>query len=183
MVSRSSGQINQKSYLLSHQVLKILFLKSHYIQALLSAHRKNRGEPCVSCHLSIQNQLRWHPVPSFPGHFRLSTQPEVQEATGYAPSCSGKASMQLQLQSQSSHRSGTEGVHTACWDKCRLPHRKCFLPWYNGAGFSKAPVHVPRPGVWPRGMPSMPCTIRFPRPHAFPEPPGRLPEAPGCFFL
>ena len=84
-----SGQINQKSYPLSHQVLKILFLKFHYIPALLSAHGKSRGEPCVSCHLSIRNQLWCHPVPSFPGHFRLSTQPEVPEATGYAPSCSG----------------------------------------------------------------------------------------------
>ena len=66
MISRSSGQINQKSYPLSHQVLKILILKFHYIPTLLSAHRKNRGEPCVSCHLSIQNQLWCHPVPSFP---------------------------------------------------------------------------------------------------------------------
>ena len=57
-----------------------------------------------------------------------------------------------------------------------------FHPWYNGAGFSKAPVHVPHPGVWPSGMLSMPYTIRFLRPRAFPEPPGRLPEAPG-FFL
>ena len=56
-----------------------------------------------------------------------------------------------------------------------------FLLWYNGAVFSKAPVHVPRPGVWPRGMPSMPCTIRSLRPRAFPVPPGRLPEAPGKF--
>ena len=39
-----------------------------------------------------------------------------------------------------------------------------------------------RPGVWPRGRPSMPYTIRFPRPRAFPVPPGRLPEAPGCFL-
>ena len=143
--SSPSGQINQKSYSLSHQVLKILFSKFHYIPALLSAHGKNRGEPCVSCPLSIQNQLWCHPVPSFPGLFRPSIHPEVPEVTGCTLSCSGWASLQPQLQSQNSHRSGTVDVHTACWDKCRLPHRKYFPPWYNGAGFSKAPVHVPRP--------------------------------------
>lgn len=77
--SSPSGQINQKSYSLSHQVLKILFSKFHYIPALLSAHGKNRGEPCVSCPLSIQNQLWCHPVPSFPGLFRPSIHPEVPE--------------------------------------------------------------------------------------------------------
>lgn len=87
--SSPSGQINQKSYSLSHQVLKILFSKFHYIPALLSAHGKNRGEPCVSCPLSIQNQLWCHPVPSFPGLFHPSIHPEVPEATGYALSCSG----------------------------------------------------------------------------------------------
>ena len=46
--SSPSGQINQKSYSLSHQVLKILFSKFHYIPALLSAQDKERSRASTS---------------------------------------------------------------------------------------------------------------------------------------